>query len=309
MALIMLRETGSCEFSVPEYLFGMDFPGHYLRRLKSVSVTVPCIVGPYTSIDCTLRMLSHKYRISPTLKPSYTEDKSRSEDLCFSSTNVPITAVAILSAQEDSGVFELNFSDERYIPFEGAGAISSWRLELPAPLRQFPYETISDVIVHSKYTSLEGGQALREAAGTSVLKKVEGLDGSSGLHALLDIRNDFSTDWVALNAENEKGKTRITSMPNMEDRLPTFTRGRTAKVEEMSVISDTPLPAPVKIENIELEKSGKSGEDARYFVSEADMANRPLNIRGNWTLTIGDRKMDSSRVWLLVQYTLSKPQP
>jgi hypothetical protein len=27
-------------------------------------------------------------------------------------------------------MFELNFRDERYLPFEGAGAISTWQLEL-----------------------------------------------------------------------------------------------------------------------------------------------------------------------------------
>ena len=34
-------------------------------------------------------------------------------------------------AQNDSGLFEPNLRDERYLPFEGCGAISSWCLELP----------------------------------------------------------------------------------------------------------------------------------------------------------------------------------
>src|SRR5436190_332586 len=47
MQLVSLRETGACIFDIPEVLFDMDFPGHYMRRLKSVSVFVPCIVGSY----------------------------------------------------------------------------------------------------------------------------------------------------------------------------------------------------------------------------------------------------------------------
>jgi hypothetical protein len=39
-------------------------------------------------------------------------------------------SIATSSGQADSGLFELNFRDERYLPFEGAGAISRWRLEL-----------------------------------------------------------------------------------------------------------------------------------------------------------------------------------
>src|SRR5205823_3872880 len=34
LALIELRETGKCEFSIPEMVFDMDFPGHYMRRIK-----------------------------------------------------------------------------------------------------------------------------------------------------------------------------------------------------------------------------------------------------------------------------------
>ena len=50
VALLQLRTAGACEFSVPEALFDLDYPGHYLRRIKSVSVTVPCVAGPYTGV-------------------------------------------------------------------------------------------------------------------------------------------------------------------------------------------------------------------------------------------------------------------
>ena len=60
----------------------------------------------------------------------------------------PQTSMATSSGQTDSGMFELNFRDERYLPFEGAGAVSRWRLELPAPLPQFDYGSIADVLLH-----------------------------------------------------------------------------------------------------------------------------------------------------------------
>ena len=31
-----------------------------------------------------------------------------------------------------AGMFETNLRDERFLPFEGAGAISSWTLTLPS---------------------------------------------------------------------------------------------------------------------------------------------------------------------------------
>ena len=39
-ALLTLIEHGACDFSLPEMLFDGDYPGHYLRRLQRVSVTV-----------------------------------------------------------------------------------------------------------------------------------------------------------------------------------------------------------------------------------------------------------------------------
>ena len=40
-------------------------------------------------------------------------------------------AIATSTGQNDTGLFELNFRDERYLPFEYAGAVSRWRIELP----------------------------------------------------------------------------------------------------------------------------------------------------------------------------------
>ena len=58
------------------------------------------------------------------------------------------------------GMFETNLHDERFLPFEGAGAISTWTLTLPNELRAFDYSTISDVILHVRYTAREAGGSL-----------------------------------------------------------------------------------------------------------------------------------------------------
>jgi hypothetical protein len=52
-------------------------------------------------------------------------------------------------------LFETNLCDERYLPFELSGAVSQWRL--PADVRQFDYNTISDAILHLRYTARDGG--------------------------------------------------------------------------------------------------------------------------------------------------------
>ncbi|MFX7548888.1 hypothetical protein ABTJ50_21340, partial [Acinetobacter baumannii] len=66
-------------------------------------------------------------------------------------------AIATSTAQNDSGVFEFSFRDERYMPFEGLGAISRWNLTLPRAFKQFDYQTINDVIVTVSYMSEQDG--------------------------------------------------------------------------------------------------------------------------------------------------------
>ena len=62
LSLIQLRATGTCMVSLPEELFDMDGPGHYFRRIKSVAVTIPCVTGPYTGVNCTLSLQNSSIR-------------------------------------------------------------------------------------------------------------------------------------------------------------------------------------------------------------------------------------------------------
>ena len=207
----------------------MDHPGHYMRRIKSVALTVPCVVGPYTSLNCTLRLLEHKFRTSAIAKDKngYLEKTEETDDR-FSTVNVPIASIAVSSGQNDSGVFELNFKDERYLPFEGAGAISKWRLELPDSFRQFDYDTITDVIMQLRYTAVEGGDKLKKPASDSVMayiKCVEDLSREEGLFATFDLKHEFSSEWhKAMNSPT--GSTeRVLLLHNLNERLPIFTKG------------------------------------------------------------------------------------
>ena len=68
-AYLQLRTTGYCEISIPEWMFDLDYPGHYMRRIKNVTLTMPCVAGPYTGVHCRLTLLSSMTRTSPELRP------------------------------------------------------------------------------------------------------------------------------------------------------------------------------------------------------------------------------------------------
>ncbi len=60
LGLLKMRRTGECEFKIPEALFDFDFPDHYFRCNKSVSLSVPSVVGPYIGVSGTLTLLLSK---------------------------------------------------------------------------------------------------------------------------------------------------------------------------------------------------------------------------------------------------------
>jgi hypothetical protein len=113
-------------------------------------------------------------------------------------------AIATSSGQNDSGLFELNFRDERYLPFEFQGAVSCWRIELPPENNYYPMETLTDVVVHLNYTSREGGEMLRRVASEVAQKH---LPGSGWCY--FDVRHEFPDAWQLLrnssSGETERG--------------------------------------------------------------------------------------------------------
>ncbi len=246
LALMQLKDKGSCEFQLPEELFDMVRPGDYMRRIKSVALTVPCVVGPYTSISATLRLLEHSYRHTALVDGQYPR-KTDAEDDRFGTTNVPITSIATGSAQNDSGLFELNFHGERYLPFEGAGAISTWRLEFPAALRQFDYDTITDVIIQLRYTARDGGSTLGQAAGnhvTNYIKSVQNLSNDQGLFAAFDVRHEFADAWARAAQAPAGPNERDLVLDNLADRLPLLVQDHLpANVRVRDVYLVTPADA------------------------------------------------------------------
>jgi hypothetical protein len=177
LELLNLRQTGSCKIKIPEIAFEVLYPGQFRRTIKSVRITIPCVAGPYTNIGAKL-----------TLQKSSIE---RADDNVI--TDLPVLpkpeSISSSSANSDSGVFDLNFRDERYLPFEGAGAISEWLLELPASIRSFNYDTISDVLLHISYTACESDN--RQAAETALATLVTTYAASPGFYRLVSLRYDF----------------------------------------------------------------------------------------------------------------------
>src|SRR5262249_551748 len=215
LALIALRQTGRCEFSIPEVFYDLDCPGHYMRRIKSVSVTIPCITGPYAGVHCTLTLHSTSVRKDATDK----DYRKPADDPRFIEDYSSVQSIVTSAAQADAGLFETTLREERYLPFEGAGAISTWRLELPSEIRQFDYDTISDVILHVRYTARDGGARLKQAAASHSRDCI----GKIAPVRLFSVRHEFPSEWARFTSGQDLD---IEIKP---EHYPFWTRGTGAK--------------------------------------------------------------------------------
>lgn len=214
VALVSLRKTGSCHFNLPEVLFDLDHPGHYLRRIKMVGVTVPAVTGPYENVNATLTYETGSIRPRP--------EAELEQDF-----NATTQSVATSSGEDDTGLFEPNLRDERYLPFEGKGLANSyWRVELPTKLRQFNYDTISDVVLTIRYTARNGGAAYKQqvedtlAANVAAMTRADGgLHGEGQVH-LFSARANFPEAWRAFVTSGENNGAAGIDLSLDEDRFP-----------------------------------------------------------------------------------------
>jgi hypothetical protein len=246
LAFIELRETGKCYVSLPEELFDLDFQGHYFRRIKAMSLSIPCIAGPYTNVNCSLRLLKNTTRFNTSMNSEGNYEHENDEGLWidddrFRASNVPVTSIATSTGQNDAGMFEFNFRDERYLPFEGAGAISNWQIELSAEkeLRQFDYSTISDVILHLKYTARENGGLFKEKSVAYIkdffLNAAELSD--QPLMSMFSMKHELPAEWHRFLYPAIESTEQVLNFTVGNNRFPFFTQDRDIIVMKIEVFA------------------------------------------------------------------------
>ncbi|MBP1990484.1 Tc toxin subunit A-related protein [Paenibacillus eucommiae] len=285
-ALLALKASGVCEVALPEWLFDLDCPGHYMRRIKNVSLSIPSVTGPYTSVNCTLTLLKSSLRKSPLVSDGYARESS--EDARFTDYFGTVQSIVTSSASNDSGLFEANLRDDRFLPFEGAGVQSIWRLELPAAFRQFDYNTISDVIVHVRYTARQGGAQLRDEA----VKQIEALVGeasSSGLSLLLGFPQDFPGEWHRFVQGNANFEAVV-----KREFFPYFTKGMAITITHLQLLA---------IKDDKIETIAPQGLDLTALSEQ-------LSDEGSLTLTLPSdnavlKRSMQQRVFAIMAYTLT----
>jgi hypothetical protein len=240
-ALLTLIEHGACDFTLPESLFDNDYPGHYQRRLQRVSVTVVYPnPGRFDNVKCTLTMKQNSVRTTSDLGTAYSRQGPADSRFVDEFGAVP-QKIALGNAQDDPGLFLTaindNLGDPRYLPFEGAGAISSWHLELPAPTNDIDVSTVVDVVLHLHYTALDGGDTFQQAVEADNAANTP----TSGA-ILLSASNDFTAAWQAFLAAPAGGSDQVLTLNVSASKFPNWSRGKTITITALAALVTSQLP-------------------------------------------------------------------
>jgi hypothetical protein len=243
-ALIALLEKGACDFDLPESLFDNDYPGHYQRHVVRVSLTVVYpSPGKFDNVKSTLTLVKNSVRVSTDLGSGYPRQSGTDPRFVDRYAAVP-QKIVLGNAQDDPGLFltaiNNNLSDQRYLPFEGAGAISSWHLELPAANNEIDLTAVGDVVMHLYYTALDGGDAFRQAVQANNADHLP----TSGVK-LFSAQNDFSapaptdalTPWQSFLAPPAPNTDQTLVLSLSPSRFPNWTRGKTITVNGLTLLA------------------------------------------------------------------------
>ncbi|WP_439856804.1 Tc toxin subunit A [Pseudomonas syringae] len=166
--------TKPLTFSLKAADFDRNYPGHYLRQLKHVSVSFKLQSGDpggLQNLCAVLTQTGSTTLVKPDIEAAGLLYGARKSNPNLKTNLRAQQQIALSSSLSDDGrgvgnedwLCELMFDDGRYLPFEGTGAISNWTLEFPDAevVKQFIGEdkeaAVTDIQLNIVYTAANGG--------------------------------------------------------------------------------------------------------------------------------------------------------
>jgi len=166
-----LEEDTKLNFELSEELFDMDFPGHYFRIIKTVSLSI--VPAPSLDVDAlkkksprlTLTQIGNRVVTRPDIAAvTYLLGGNSDSEVDPNVLRLDWRAQQSMTVsrwEDDNGMFVTNWvHDNRYFPFEGTGAVSSWSLELGQSTSDNQVNMIellesrdTDILMTVKYTA------------------------------------------------------------------------------------------------------------------------------------------------------------
>ena len=189
LAFMRLKMYGVCEFALDEAFYDYDFPGHYARQIKTISVEFNVPEG--VTANATLTQLSHQTVMKPDPKAvKFLLDPKDQPPTTIRSdwrANQQVVLSHHDQYEKNNGMFELRYDTDNYLPFEGTGAVSRWQLALNGKKGSLDLRSLLDIKIQIRYTARRGGRVFQDV--------VKGMLRPYQTARFFDLIYDFSQEW------------------------------------------------------------------------------------------------------------------
>jgi hypothetical protein len=196
-------ETGVLNFATPMAMFDSEFPGHYLRLIKRVRMSVIALIPPTLGIRATLSTTGTSRVVIPG--NGFQSVVVRREPM----------SVALSSPSNATGLFvDLDPQPDMLLPFEDSGVDTNWELRMPRAANQFDFRTIADVLITIDYTALDSPDYRQQIVQKLNAKPFFSADRP------FSFRNDLADQWYDLHNPEQSATPMVVSFTTQRDDFP-----------------------------------------------------------------------------------------
>ncbi len=262
------RETGVMIFATPMEMFDRDFPGHYLRLIRRVRISVIALIPPTQGIHATLTSSGLSRTV---IGPDVFQTVSIRRDPEF---------VALTSPANSTGMFELeSLQPDMLFPFEGNGVDSIWEFQMPRAANQFDYRTIANVLITIEYTALNSFDYRQQVIQT--------LNPNLSAEQPFRFRNQFADQWYDLNNPDQtKTPMKVKFQTFREDFPPNV---ETLKIQQVSLyfVGASQKTFELPITTLRFTEHGNQGTGGGSATPIDGIISTRRGNAGSWTAMIG----------------------
>ena len=174
----------------------------------------------------------------------------------------------------------------------------------PNQFPQFDYDTISDVILHLRYTAREGGDALKKAASDSLTSNLSKLmllaQRRSGFYRCFSARREFPGEWNAFFNPKNADTDQVLALGLTKQRFPFLFQGKSIniKITNIDLLLDPPDPADFRVLMVPPAQAGDAPQQPKLdnfgaFPHLAVALTQPITIGPNTAVTLKTRTADA----------------
>jgi hypothetical protein len=194
--------------------------------------------------------------------------------------------------------------DERYLPFEGHGAVSEWKLELNNDFRNFDPASISDVILHVRYSARQGGAVLGTKVKTELNSHfdqiIKTFENGTGLFKMISMKADFSTEFHRLL--HPSGPAQTLSFNVTQNHVPYWLSAKDLEIDAavpVTVLLKLKTGQTVNLNTLNMQLNGQGVSFAPPVVLgelKQGSSNQSGAFTGTWTLASTSNSLDPAKI-------------